>query len=156
MKLKNMKLFESKNTGDVRLFISPNLTNILKEIKHEIAFRLLSTNNSEELFDVSLLDVHKRESDMISFESSTKMLGLFFDKNLMRERDPEKKRPFFDKINKAHLHTKTSAFKNIKGEAKIGKFIRRLFGNEFPNNLPKNASKPDVPNDIESFVNMYF
>lgn len=120
----------------VTLTASQRLLEVLSKIKHAISSSIIEDVRYHGGSIVSYLDICE-SNDFISFIYSNKM------DELQRE------------CNNDELTFKEKVWTSKRAEMKVGKLVRLMYGSRFPINHPKGKDKPDIPYDIESFVNMF-
>jgi hypothetical protein len=177
------KILEKMNLKikELELILSPKMIKILKDINHKIADDLLDLHlDSEPKFKITFVDLGD-EPDMVSFIQSNKVPELIeFDlvhgtyNRYINDKDKEYKGGHYDYISmyknpwikdddhiidlfdpqfKSKDHPVWTKFRS---EIKIGRFIKRIFGNKYPDNVRRSdLSSGKKPEDVESFVNMF-
>jgi len=120
----------------VTLTASQRLLEVLSKIKHAISTNIIEDVRYRGGSVVSYLDICE-SNDFISFIYSNKM------DELQRECDND------------DLAFREKVWTTKRAEMRIGKLIRLVYGSRFPINQPKGEEKPEIPYDIESFVNMF-
>ena len=119
--------------GNIRLYASQNFIELLSGMNHQIAKTLLHSILSKESQRISYLDFGN-VNDNISYVINNK---------------------FEEIINNNPDNWKELVWTEKRTNLKIGKFIKMLYGDQFPVNQIKGQIMPRTPNDIESFVNIY-
>ena len=117
----------------LRLFASQRFIEVLNKMEHQISRRLLHDIKYNNEYTISYLDFGNT-NDTVSY-----ILGNKFQELIESSYDDWKERVWSEK----------------RTNLKIGKLIKMMYGDEYPINHPKNADTLSVPNDIESFVNIY-
>ena len=117
----------------VTLTATPRLLELLSSIDHQIAHEIVNQIKYRYETPLSFLDFGET-NDTISFILCNKVWDLMND---------------YDDDYKEH------AWKSNRSSIKIGKLIKKIFGEYFPVNQPKGVEAPKPQNDIESFVNMF-
>lgn len=130
-------ILENTSTGKLPFVLSKKIKNILQSIKHDIANDILGLETVEET-EMTLIDVTNR-NDVVTMASSTKILDYLSKK---MDKEPILNRDFFLDIRTNEIWTKNRI------EIKIGKLVKKLFGDKYPD-----SGKDGM--DIQSFVNMY-
>jgi len=125
----NEFLFES--TEEVAFVISDELMDILSEIDHPISKRLMSDSDYTTKSTITLLDIIDGVNNMWYFVNSVKAIQYIVDKG----GNPTFSRELFK--------YKKDIFDAHKSSIKIGKIIRKLYGDDYKET------------EIESFVNEY-
>ena len=118
---------------NVALFASQDLVQMLSSMKHEVAFILSENIKYRSGMPITYLDFGST-NDTISFIYSNKLIEL-------QNEYPE--------------YYKDYVWNTKRSEMKVGKIIKKLYGNSFPINQQKGIIRKGINNDIESFVNMF-
>lgn len=121
------------NKDFVTLTATPRLLELLSSIDHQIAYELITQIKYRNEAPLSFLDFGET-NDTISFVLCNKVW------DLMNDYDDD---------------YKEQAWKTNRSSIKIGKLVKKIFGDYFPVNQPKGVEPPKPQNDIESFVNMF-
>ena len=121
----------------INLVCSQRLIELLNNSKHEISKTLLECVNCKSSSAISYLDFGSTD-DTISFIYSNKFCELV-NQSEREGNDSWKEKVWFEK----------------RSDMKVGKVIKLIFDEMFPINQVKEGRKPSIPNDIESFVNLY-
>jgi len=122
------------NRECITIYGSQRLIELLSRINHKIARSILDEFYNRNSHTISYLDLGET-NNTVSFIYSNKVQEL---------------RQEFD------FKFKEMAWTQKRSDIKIGKLIKMLFGDDsFPVNQPKDKPVPSIPNDIESFTNMY-
>jgi hypothetical protein len=130
-------LFENINTNVLSFKLSDRLKDIIKNISHPIALKLLDKHNNNEDSDITIIDYDDNDISKFTYLVSNKLFNELKDK--FNDSDEEIKKYFIKNYNK-------TLFKTIKTISSIGKMINKIFPNEF-------KASGDKGNDIESFAN---
>jgi len=128
-------ILEGSDTGNLPIKFSKKLTDILSQINHRIASSILSLE--DESGPITLIDISD-ENDKLTITNSLKAIEFLskqYNKSEITNRD-------------FYLNTNMDIWNMYRNKIKIGKLIKKLFGDEFPDSGKKGT-------DIESFVNKY-
>jgi len=145
-KVKNFNSFlsdlilEQIGQGELPIKLSKRLSNLLGELNHTIADRLLEDDEDGMPSKFTLIDLDDKEIDMFTYATSPKITE-YIVKNTNTE-DLEKNLKYYD----SHAEVRSEMWTVNRSPIKIGKLINKIYPNMFVN-----AGKSGQ--DIESFVN---
>lgn len=151
MTMDNNLVLEEAENKNVKMILSRDLRSILSKINHVIAKRLINADGSKSiLWGITAIQISSK-NDALTFLPGDQVDRALGSSNMVKT------------INEADIETLRSHqplwANNRRVEQNVGRVIRRLFGNEFPDNVSKadrDAGKiPDPPTDIETFVNLF-
>lgn len=136
------KLFEIlvDNTGELQFILSDKLDNLIKNINHPIAKRMLLKKFS--INSITLIDATDK-NDTISFANSPKLISFLNDYNNNKDKTKRGNKDLFTILN----FSPEIIWKKYRSEMKVGRFVKKLFGERFPPSRGENS--------IENFVNSY-
>jgi len=136
-------LIESISKNEFIFIISNELLNILYFIKHPISSELIKLTNYtlKNLKKQTYIDISYDEYDKWYFVNSSKLIS-----ELTKIDDIDKYQHPYDKMIDI-IGKNNSIINKIKSKVKIGRLIKKLFGDKFPDSGSDDS--------IESFIDMY-
>ena len=132
-------ILEKAASNDLPFVLSKRLFSLLKNINHPISSELLNFATEDKPTKFTLVDYHNTEADMFTYSPSNKIFDYIATQTLSGDYETN--------LNKFKKYDYSELFTRNRVEIKVGKFIKRLFGDRF-----KESGNPGK--DIESFVTL--
>jgi hypothetical protein len=133
-------LLESVGDGEMPFALSIRLAELLHDLDHKIAHKLLDDDNDKSYSKITLLDYDDEREDMFTFTTSPKLIQYYKDN--YDSKDGEIRTNFRIELSKTN-----NLFDINRSNMKIGRLVAKLYPDMF-----SVSGKPGE--DIESFVDL--